>query len=133
MLKIVLLGIFKKDFIFPSFSRETNMFWFIKTDSRPILVLGFVNWSTVKVLMEIARKLGKKDWDFGKDPCTGEGNWKLSTGWKSAESSVSCECSFNNNSTCHIVSMYGSLHSFKSQSSSRVSIFFLLFFLVKWY
>ncbi|XP_024019976.1 probable LRR receptor-like serine/threonine-protein kinase At1g07650 isoform X2 [Morus notabilis] len=59
----------------------------------------------VKVLREIGRKLGKKDWDFGKDPCSGEGNWRVLTGRKGSESSVSCDCSFNNNSSCHIVSI----------------------------
>ncbi|PON96510.1 hypothetical protein TorRG33x02_077830 [Trema orientale] len=56
----------------------------------------------VKVLKEIGRKLGKKDWDFGKDPCSGEGSWKVISGWKSSESSVTCDCTFNNNSSCHI-------------------------------
>ncbi|XP_062008977.1 probable LRR receptor-like serine/threonine-protein kinase At1g07650 [Rosa rugosa] len=60
----------------------------------------------VNALKEIAKKLGKKDWDFGKDPCTGEGNWRVFVdGMKSFESSVTCDCSFNNNSSCHVVSI----------------------------
>ncbi|XP_062105800.1 probable LRR receptor-like serine/threonine-protein kinase At1g07650 [Humulus lupulus] len=57
----------------------------------------------VKVLNEIGRKLGEKDWNFGKDPCSEEGSSKPITGGKG--SSVICDCTFNNNSTCHIVSI----------------------------
>ena len=60
----------------------------------------------VKALKEIAKKLGKRDWDFDKDPCSGEGNWSVAVTVKGLESSVACDCSFNNNSTCHITSMY---------------------------
>ncbi|XP_059282070.1 probable LRR receptor-like serine/threonine-protein kinase At1g07650 [Lycium ferocissimum] len=59
----------------------------------------------VKALKEIAKKLGKKDWDFNKDPCSGEGNWSNAITVKGFESSVACDCSFNNNSTCHITSI----------------------------
>ncbi|KAH7533768.1 hypothetical protein FEM48_Zijuj04G0166900 [Ziziphus jujuba var. spinosa] len=38
----------------------------------------------VKALGEIGRKLGKKNWDFGKDPCSGEGNWAGEYGLKGA-------------------------------------------------
>ncbi|KAL5552019.1 hypothetical protein UlMin_002195 [Ulmus minor] len=78
-----------------------------------ILYLGDTLYSIVlsivlrlKVLREIGRKLGKKDWDFGKDPCSGEGKWRDLTGWKGSESSVTCDCSFNQNSSCHVISMY---------------------------
>ncbi|KAJ8532208.1 hypothetical protein K7X08_012131 [Anisodus acutangulus] len=59
----------------------------------------------VKALKEIAKKLGKKDWNFNKDPCSGEGNWSTAITVKGFESSVACDCSFNNNSTCHITSI----------------------------
>lgn len=59
----------------------------------------------VKALKEIAKKLGKRDWDFSKDPCSGEGNWSTAVTVKGIESSVACDCSFNNNSTCHITSI----------------------------
>ncbi|XP_075486618.1 putative LRR receptor-like serine/threonine-protein kinase At1g07650 isoform X1 [Primulina tabacum] len=59
----------------------------------------------VKALKEIGRRLGKNDWDFSKDPCSGEGNWSLPITRKGFESSVSCDCSFDNNSSCHVVSI----------------------------
>ncbi|KAK9074429.1 hypothetical protein SSX86_007027 [Deinandra increscens subsp. villosa] len=54
----------------------------------------------VKVLKEIWGKLGlagRKEWDFGKDPCSMEGNWG---------SYVSCDCSFNRNTTCRVNGIY---------------------------
>ncbi|KAL8046825.1 hypothetical protein ABFX02_08G199000 [Erythranthe guttata] len=59
----------------------------------------------VRALKEIGKKMGKKDWDFNKDPCSGEGNWSLPITRKGFESSVTCDCSFDLNSTCHIVTI----------------------------
>ncbi|KAJ6707654.1 LEUCINE-RICH REPEAT TRANSMEMBRANE PROTEIN KINASE-RELATED [Salix viminalis] len=69
----------------------------------------------VRVLREIAKKLGKRDWDFNKDPCSGQGNWSLLDERKGFESSVICDCSFNNNSSCHLVSI-----ALKSQNLSGI-------------
>ena len=57
-------------------------------------------------MKEIAKTLGKKDWDFNKDPCSGENNWKSSVQVKGFENSVTCNCYFANATVCHIVSMY---------------------------
>ncbi|KAK6142262.1 hypothetical protein DH2020_022610 [Rehmannia glutinosa] len=59
----------------------------------------------VRALKEIGRRLGKKDWNFSKDPCSGEGNWSVPITRKGFESSVTCDCSFDHNSTCHVVSI----------------------------
>ncbi|XP_042060119.1 probable LRR receptor-like serine/threonine-protein kinase At1g07650 [Salvia splendens] len=59
----------------------------------------------VRALKEIAKRLGKKDWDFSTDPCSGEGNWSIPITVKGFESSVTCDCSFDQMSTCHIVSI----------------------------
>ncbi|XP_065850784.1 probable LRR receptor-like serine/threonine-protein kinase At1g07650 [Euphorbia lathyris] len=59
----------------------------------------------VEALKVIGKKLGKKDWDFGKDPCA---NWNISISddqMKGFESTVSCNCTFNSNSTCHILTI----------------------------
>lgn len=61
----------------------------------------------VKALKQIGRKLGKKDWNFGVDPCSQKGNWELSSDDKKGfESNVTCDCS---SATCHVVTMYSSL------------------------
>ncbi|KAL8506318.1 hypothetical protein ACS0TY_017256 [Phlomoides rotata] len=59
----------------------------------------------VRALKEIGRRLGKKDWDFSKDPCSGEGNWNVPITRKGIENSVTCDCSFDQNSTCHVVNI----------------------------
>uniref|UniRef100_A0A1J3I247 non-specific serine/threonine protein kinase n=1 Tax=Noccaea caerulescens TaxID=107243 RepID=A0A1J3I247_NOCCA len=59
----------------------------------------------VGALKEIGKKLGKKDWNFNKDPCSGEGNWVITTyTTKEFESNITCDCSFPPpNSSCHII------------------------------
>ncbi|CAL5190592.1 unnamed protein product [Lathyrus oleraceus] len=76
-----------------------------------------LNTQEVKALKEIGNKIGKKDWDFGVDPCSGKGKWNVSESenWKGFESSVICDCSFKNNSSCHVVSM-----SLKEQNLSGI-------------
>ncbi|XP_062153041.1 probable LRR receptor-like serine/threonine-protein kinase At1g07650 isoform X2 [Alnus glutinosa] len=59
----------------------------------------------VDALAAIGQKLGTKDWDFGIDPCSGEGNWKVVDGRKGFESTVACDCTFKYNSSCHVVSI----------------------------
>ncbi|KAK2422675.1 hypothetical protein P8452_52237 [Trifolium repens] len=59
----------------------------------------------VQVMKDIAKTLGKKDWDFSKDPCSGESNWTSSVQVSGSENAVTCNCSFANATVCHIVSM----------------------------
>ncbi|XP_045800989.1 probable leucine-rich repeat receptor-like serine/threonine-protein kinase At3g14840 isoform X5 [Trifolium pratense] len=59
----------------------------------------------VQVMKEIAKTLGKKDWDFSKDPCSGESNWTSSVQVGGSENAVTCNCSFANATICHIVSI----------------------------
>ncbi|XP_047154605.1 probable LRR receptor-like serine/threonine-protein kinase At1g07650 [Vigna umbellata] len=64
-----------------------------------------LNNQEMKALKEIGSKIGKKDWDFGVDPCSGKGSWNVSDDRKGFQSTVMCDCSFNNNTSCHVVSM----------------------------
>lgn len=57
----------------------------------------------VEALKGIARKLNKTDWDFSVDPCIGSGTWVNSTGF--IVSNVTCDCSFQNHTNCHIISL----------------------------
>ncbi|KAL5997728.1 hypothetical protein ACLOJK_008658 [Asimina triloba] len=59
----------------------------------------------VNALRHIAKQVGKRNWDFSLDPCSGQGNWRRSEE-KGFESYVDCDCSFNNNTRCHVVRMY---------------------------
>ncbi|KAL3632271.1 hypothetical protein CASFOL_025255 [Castilleja foliolosa] len=57
----------------------------------------------VRALKAIGDRLGKKDWDFRADICSGDGNWNVPVTRKGFENSVTCDCSFDRNSTCHVV------------------------------
>ncbi|XP_050226976.1 probable LRR receptor-like serine/threonine-protein kinase At1g07650 isoform X2 [Mercurialis annua] len=92
----------------PHFSASSKLTIFFITLFFSFSSLGFaakLHPPEVRALKDIAKKLGKNDWDFGKDPCSGEGNWSVFEEIKGFESIVSCNCSFNSNSTCHIVSI----------------------------
>jgi hypothetical protein len=58
---------------------------------------------SVEALKGIAHKLNKTDWDFNLDPCIGSGTWANSIGL--IVSNVTCDCSFQNASKCHIISL----------------------------
>ncbi|XP_077251090.1 putative LRR receptor-like serine/threonine-protein kinase At1g07650 isoform X2 [Tasmannia lanceolata] len=57
----------------------------------------------VAALKEIGRKLGKMDWDFSADPCSGESGWVVDTN-NSNRTAVECNC--NNTAVCHVVNIY---------------------------
>ncbi|CAM0946050.1 unnamed protein product [Alopecurus aequalis] len=57
----------------------------------------------VEALKGIARKLNKTDWDFSVDPCIGSGTWANSVGL--IVSNVTCDCSFQNHTNCHVISL----------------------------
>ncbi|KAJ4981696.1 hypothetical protein NE237_032533 [Protea cynaroides] len=69
----------------------------------------------VEALHDIAESLGKKDWNFSVDPCTGESGWATANPEKGAENAVTCNCSFPNSTVCHVVSIV-----LKSQSLQGV-------------
>ncbi|XP_058095480.1 probable leucine-rich repeat receptor-like serine/threonine-protein kinase At3g14840 [Magnolia sinica] len=58
----------------------------------------------VETLKQIAKTLGK-NWNFGVDPCSGELGWTTRNPVKGLENSVTCNCSFTNNTVCHVVSI----------------------------
>ncbi|XP_020983926.1 probable leucine-rich repeat receptor-like serine/threonine-protein kinase At3g14840 isoform X1 [Arachis duranensis] len=62
----------------------------------------------VEVMKEIAKKVGKKDWNFSVDPCSGLENWNSSNAVKGMLiNAVTCDCSFANANltVCHVVSI----------------------------
>ncbi|KAJ0051908.1 hypothetical protein Pint_02619 [Pistacia integerrima] len=56
----------------------------------------------VRALKQIGRQLGKRDWNFEEDPCSGKGNWIVKEAIKGHESNLTCHCS---SSSCHVVSI----------------------------
>ncbi|CAN1351709.1 Probable LRR receptor-like serine/threonine-protein kinase At1g07650 [Linum perenne] len=72
--------------------------------------------SEVKALREIGKKLGKKGWDFGEDPCSGEGSsWDVKDVRKGFESSVICDCPVS--ASASAVAVHGSLNLSNSTGS----------------
>ncbi|PIA33872.1 hypothetical protein AQUCO_03900015v1 [Aquilegia coerulea] len=63
--------------------------------------------SEVAGLREIASTLGKTNWNFSVDPCSGGSGWVTSPQVRGAENAVTCNCSYivNNNTVCHVVSI----------------------------
>ena len=57
----------------------------------------------VQALKDIAKTLGKGDWDFTVDPCSGEANWNLPNQSKDNLCAVICNCTFVDG--CHVTSM----------------------------
>ncbi|KAH9779337.1 putative leucine-rich repeat receptor-like serine/threonine-protein kinase [Citrus sinensis] len=52
----------------------------------------------VQALKDIANTLGKKDWNFSVDPCSGEEGWAEIP----EENAVTCNCSFSNGTVCYV-------------------------------
>ncbi|XP_051152097.1 probable LRR receptor-like serine/threonine-protein kinase At1g53420 isoform X2 [Andrographis paniculata] len=62
----------------------------------------------VEDLRVIADILKKRDWDFNVDPCSGLSGWANSNpdpDRRGAGNAVACNCAFENNTVCHIVSI----------------------------
>ncbi|XP_039022933.1 probable leucine-rich repeat receptor-like serine/threonine-protein kinase At3g14840 [Hibiscus syriacus] len=61
----------------------------------------------VQHLKDIGKTLGKKDWNFSVDPCSGEEGWATPNALKGFENAVTCNCSFpnGNDTVCHVVSI----------------------------
>ncbi|KAJ8616560.1 hypothetical protein MRB53_035932 [Persea americana] len=59
----------------------------------------------VGALREIAKTLGKENWNFSGDPCSREWGWVDPTPLKGFENAVTCNCSYQNNTVCHVVSI----------------------------
>lgn len=55
-------------------------------------------------LKQIGRTLGKI-WNFNVDPCSEGGNWSTPNAPKGSENGVTCDCTYVNNTICHVVGM----------------------------
>ncbi|KAG6393833.1 hypothetical protein SASPL_144407 [Salvia splendens] len=56
-------------------------------------------------LRVIAGRLGKGDWDFDVDPCSGLSGWATRNPVQGFENAVTCDCGFGNSTTCHVTSI----------------------------
>ncbi|CAI8593299.1 unnamed protein product [Vicia faba] len=58
-----------------------------------------------EALKDIAKSLGKKDWNFDIDPCSNKPNWVTTPIPKVLENNVTCDCSVAGDNFCHVVSV----------------------------
>ncbi|KAL3633892.1 hypothetical protein CASFOL_022654 [Castilleja foliolosa] len=76
-----------------------------------ICLAGFVSGQPilpadeVESLRAIARTLGKSDWDFSVDPCSGLSGWVTLNPANGNDNALTCDCTFQNNTVCHVVSI----------------------------
>uniref|UniRef100_A0A7N0TDZ6 non-specific serine/threonine protein kinase n=1 Tax=Kalanchoe fedtschenkoi TaxID=63787 RepID=A0A7N0TDZ6_KALFE len=54
----------------------------------------------VTTLRKIASSLGKADWNFSVDPCSGLSGWNVNP-----NDMVNCSCAFSNNTVCHVTNI----------------------------
>ncbi|WZZ75383.1 hypothetical protein YC2023_086753 [Brassica napus] len=78
-----------------------------------LLFLGFtkvyptptLSLQEVDVLKVIAKTMKKTNWNFGIDPCdtrSTNGGWRNPNAINGSEDFVSCNCTFDNNTLCHV-------------------------------
>ncbi|KAG7957027.1 hypothetical protein I3843_11G154000 [Carya illinoinensis] len=58
----------------------------------------------VQALRDIAKAMGKMDWDFSVDPCSRQSGWITPNPIKGLENAVTCDCTFNG-TECHVISI----------------------------
>ncbi|KAK4576709.1 hypothetical protein RGQ29_027314 [Quercus rubra] len=56
----------------------------------------------IQALRDIAKTLGKTDWNFNEDPCSARSVWAKDL----EKDAVNCSCNITNTIGCHVVSMY---------------------------
>lgn len=59
----------------------------------------------VEALRDMAKTIGKTNWNFSADPCGGQWGWTDPNPVKGSENAVSCDCSFSNGTICHVISI----------------------------
>ncbi|CAK8530398.1 unnamed protein product [Lathyrus sativus] len=56
-----------------------------------------------KALEDIAKSLGKKDWNFDIDPCSNKPNWVTPPIPHIYDNNVTCDCSVADDNFCHVI------------------------------
>ncbi|KAL8512184.1 hypothetical protein ACS0TY_018585 [Phlomoides rotata] len=59
----------------------------------------------LKSLEVIGRSMGKMDWNFSVDPCSGLSGWATQNPVKGNENNLTCDCTFLNDTICHVISI----------------------------
>ncbi|KAL1537955.1 putative leucine-rich repeat receptor-like serine/threonine-protein kinase [Salvia divinorum] len=83
------------------FRRFITLIWFVSLVSGAAVLPS----DEVESLRVVATRLGKTDWDFSVDPCSGSSGWVTKNPVRGSENAVTCNCTFDNNTTCHVTSI----------------------------
>ncbi|RWR96283.1 Protein kinase domain-containing protein [Cinnamomum micranthum f. kanehirae] len=59
----------------------------------------------IDALKQIGQTLGKDDWNFSADPCSEERSWLDPSTTIVYENNVTCNCTYQDNTVCHVVSI----------------------------
>ncbi|CAL5403112.1 unnamed protein product [Camellia sinensis] len=62
--------------------------------------------SEVEALKEIGKSLGKNDWNFSVDPCSGESGWAKYPDIGPFRNAVTCGNCTSDNTRCHVVTTF---------------------------
>ncbi|KAK9199271.1 hypothetical protein WN944_014459 [Citrus x changshan-huyou] len=62
-------------------------------------------YDEVRALKDIANTLGKRNWNFSADPCSGKEGWADQNPDKGFENAVTCNCTYAGGTVCHVVSI----------------------------
>ncbi|XP_042514335.1 probable leucine-rich repeat receptor-like serine/threonine-protein kinase At3g14840 [Macadamia integrifolia] len=76
----------------------------------------------VNALRQAAETLGKTNWNFSADPCSGESGWVTPNPAKGFENAVTCNCSDSYNGTlCHVISMEENKETLLNNGEGKLS------------
>ncbi|KAL5564118.1 hypothetical protein UlMin_027282 [Ulmus minor] len=89
-------------FFSPPFFLAFLLFFYLPTSSFAAAQLPKAE---VEALKEIGEKLGIRKWNFSVDPCSGEEGWIIEKPLKGFDNNLTCNCTFSNNTLCHVVSI----------------------------
>ncbi|XP_058754547.1 probable leucine-rich repeat receptor-like serine/threonine-protein kinase At3g14840 isoform X2 [Vicia villosa] len=91
---------------FQFFSLFVIAIWFI---SLTAFGAATIHPDEKKALEDIAKSLGKKDWNFNIDPCSNKPNWTMgeppNRRLDIVQSNVYCNCSIAGDNFCHVISI----------------------------
>ncbi|XP_052291612.1 probable leucine-rich repeat receptor-like serine/threonine-protein kinase At3g14840 isoform X1 [Citrus sinensis] len=62
-------------------------------------------YDEVQALKDIANTLGKRNWNFSADPCSGKEGWADQNPDKGFENAVTCNCTYAGGTVCHVVNI----------------------------
>ncbi|KAK1399191.1 putative leucine-rich repeat receptor-like serine/threonine-protein kinase [Heracleum sosnowskyi] len=83
----------------------TLLLHFIGLAINPTSAAFLLPSDEVEALRQSAKTLGKTNWNFSVDPCSGDSGWNATVGLKSPDNAVTCGNCSDNGTVCHVTSI----------------------------